>query len=51
MQNYNATKMKPKTNKQNKNIETTIPLCLNHTLGNERQEKRKGKQKRKISLG
>jgi len=45
MQHYNANKKKPKTNNQNKNIETTLPPYLNHTLPSmwAYNRKRKGK--------
>ena len=56
------TKKKPKTNNQNKNVETTLPSCLNHTLpsmwaynrkreGKIREGKRKTQENNLTTLG
>ena len=48
---YNANKKKPKTNNQNKNIETTLPQCLGKALLFKLKKLREGEQKKTISPG
>jgi len=47
MQHYNANKKKPITRIQNKNIETTLPPCLDKVLLFKGKKLREGKWKPK----